>query len=104
MPDTRPLPEVATELWELVVAYFKQETVTPLKQLGRYVAFGTAGALLLGVGVVFLSMSGLRALQTETGDTFTGDWSWLPYLIVTSALLVGAGVTWLARGRRKARA
>lgn len=103
MPDTRPLPEVATELWELVVAYAKQETVTPLKQLGRYVAFGTVGAFLLGAGVVFVSMSGLRALQTETGSTFTGNWSWLPYLIVTSALLVGAGLTWLARGRRKAR-
>ncbi|HEX4775762.1 MAG TPA: phage holin family protein [Acidimicrobiia bacterium] len=103
MPESRPLPEVATELWELVVAYVKQETVTPLKQLGRYVAFGTAGALLLGAGVVFCAMSALRALQTETGDTFTGNWTWLPYLIVTSALLVGAGLSWLARGRRKAR-
>jgi ABC-type Mn2+/Zn2+ transport system permease subunit len=101
MPEGKPLPQVASELWELVVAYFKQETVEPFKQLGRYVAFGLVGALLLGFGVVLLSVSGLRALQTETGDTFAGDWSWVPYLIVTAALLVGAGITWMARGRRR---
>lgn len=101
MPEGKPLPQVASELWELVVAYFKQETLDPLKQLGRYVAFGVIGAFLLGSGVVYVSMSGLRALQTETGDTFAGDWTWVPYLIVTAALLVGAGITWMARGRRR---
>ena len=40
---------------------------------------------------MFLGLSGLRALQDETGDTFTGDWSWVPYLIMFVALLVGAG-------------
>ena len=35
-------------------------------------------------------MSGLRALQDETGDTFTGDWSWVPYLIMFVVLLFGA--------------
>jgi len=42
--QTAPLPQVVRELWELVVAYFKQETVIPLKQLGRYIAFGLLGA------------------------------------------------------------
>jgi hypothetical protein len=101
MPDGKPLPQVAAELWELVLAYFKQETLDPFKQLGRYVAFGIVGSFLLGAGVVYLAMSGLRALQTETGDTFAGDWTWVPYLIVTAALLVGAGITWMARGRRR---
>ncbi|HEX7521142.1 MAG TPA: hypothetical protein VF441_03685, partial [Acidimicrobiia bacterium] len=73
-PPIPPLPQMVAELWELVVAYFKQETVVPLQKLGRYLGLGVAGSLLLGLGVVFLGMSGLRALQTETGDTFTGDW------------------------------
>jgi hypothetical protein len=77
MPEGRPLPQVASELWELVVAYFKQETLDPLKQLGRFVGFGIVGAFLLGCGVILLSVSALRALQTETGDTFAGDWSWV---------------------------
>lgn len=101
--QTAPLPQVVRELWELIVAYFKQETVVPLKQLGRYIAFGLLGALLLGFGVVLLAMSGLRALQEETGTTFTGNWSWAPYGILVVALLLGGAVTWKARGVRRDR-
>src|SRR5262245_16124280 len=102
-PRTKPLPELVTELRELVIAYVKQETLEPLRSLGRWVGFGVAGSLLLGFGVVFLAMSALRALQEETGDTFTGDWSWVPYLIVIVALALGGALVWLARGARKAR-
>ena len=98
----KPLPELITELRELVVAYVKQETVEPLKSLGRWVGFGVAGSLLLGFGVVFLAMSALRALQEETGDTFTGDWSWVPYLIVIVALGLGGALVWVLRAARQA--
>lgn len=80
--DAKSIPEVATELWELGTAYAKQETIDPLKGLGRFVSFGVGGAVALGIGFVLLLLSGLRALQTETGSTFTGNLSWLPYLIV----------------------
>ena len=81
------------ELRELVVAYAKQETVEPVKRLGRFLAYGTAGAALAGIGVVLLSLAGLRALQTETGGTFDGNWSWVPYGL---ALLASGTVTALA--------
>ena len=100
-----PLPQLVTELWDLIVAYFKQETVVPLQQLGRWIAFGIVGALLLGVGVLLLAMAGLRALQEETGTTFTGNLSWIPYMILFVALIAGGAITWKARGvrhRRKA--
>jgi hypothetical protein len=97
-----PLPQLVTELRDLVVTYFKQQTLVPLQRLGRYIGFGILGSLLLGFGVVFLALSGLRALQTETGDTFTGDWSWVPYLITFVALLFGAALVWLGRTARRA--
>jgi hypothetical protein len=96
-----PLPQLVTELRDLVVGYLKQQTLVPLQQLGRYIGFGLAGSLLLGFGVVFLAMSGLRALQEETGDTFTGDWSWVPYVIMIFALGLGGALVWLARGARR---
>jgi hypothetical protein len=103
--DTRnpPLPQLVTELWELIVAYFKQETVVPLKQLGRWIAFGILGALLLGAGVLLLAMAGLRAMQEETGSAFTGNLSWIPYMIMFVALVVGGAITWKARGVRRRR-
>jgi len=72
---------------QLVVDYAKQETLGPLKGLGRFLAFGVAGSIALAVGLVLLLLAALRALQTETGSTFGGHLSWLPYLI-TAALAV----------------
>jgi lysylphosphatidylglycerol synthetase-like protein (DUF2156 family) len=89
------------ELRELVVKYAKQETVEPLKGLARYVAYGIAGALLLGTGVAFLAIGALRALQEETHPHLTGNWSWVPYAIVVFGSFVLAGLAWLARGKRK---
>jgi hypothetical protein len=76
------MPEVANELWGLTKDYARQETIDPLKGVGRYLAYGAAGALLGSLGVILLMLSLLRALQTETGDTFDGNWSWAPYMIV----------------------
>ena len=98
----KPPQQTLAELRDLVVAYFKEQTLVPLQKLGRYIGFGILGSLLLGFGVVFLAMSGLRALQEETGDTFAGDWSWVPYLIMFVALLFGAALVWLARTARRA--
>jgi hypothetical protein len=100
-PKSAPLPQLLIELRDMIVEYVKQETLIPLRQLGRYVGFGIAGSLLLGLGVVLLAVGGLRALQTETGTTFTGDWSWAPYAITVVGLLIGGTLTWKLRGSRK---
>jgi putative superfamily III holin-X len=100
MPDTqsKSVPEIASELFELTKSYARQETVDPLKGVGRYLALGVGGAFALGIGVILLMLAGLRALQTETGSTFTGNWSWLPYLIV---LVVATALIALAISRIK---
>lgn len=104
MPDRRQddksLPNLATELWDLVRAYAKQQTIEPIKGLARYAAFGIAGSLLLGTGVVLLVLAVLRVLQEETGSALDGNLSFAPYLLT---LLVCAGVIGaaLAAIRRK---
>lgn len=87
-PQNKSVPEVIGELKELTITYAKQETIDPLRNVGRFVGFGIGGSFVLGVGLCLLGLAGLRALQTETGDTFEGDWSWAPYLI-TTVVLVG---------------
>src|SRR5437763_270285 len=89
------------ELRELVVAYAKQETIEPFKGLGRQLAFGLAGSMALGIGAIFGAIAILRALQTETGDTFNGRASWAPDLITVVALgLGGIGAVTAATRRR----
>ena len=96
-PSRPSLPQLVIELKDLVVAYLRQETLVPIKQLGRYLAFGIAGSLLMGTGVILMSLGLLRLLQTQTGDTFHGDWSWVPYIIVFAALVIGAALVWTFR-------
>ena len=84
----KPLPTLISELWELTVTYLKQETVEPIKGLGRYIALGVAGSVFVSLGLVLLVLAGLRALQEETGDTFQGDWTWAPYFITLIGCLV----------------
>lgn len=79
---TKSAPELITELKTLVVEYAKQETVDPLRSLGRYLGFGVAGSFLLAIGGLFVSIGLLRLLQTETGGAFDGGWSFVPYLLV----------------------
>lgn len=100
MPEEeKSIPQVLGELKELTVTYAKQETIDPLKGLGRFVGFGVGGSFLLGIGVCLLALSGLRALQTETGSTFTGNLSWIPYLMATALLLILASFSVLAISR-----
>jgi predicted cobalt transporter CbtA len=94
-PDDKSLPNLAGELWDLVRAYAKQETIEPAKGLGRFVAFGVAGSLLLGIGTVLLVLAVLRVLQDETGTIFDGNWSWAPYLLtlVICVAVIGAALS-----------
>jgi hypothetical protein len=80
------------EFVDLVIAYAKQETLGPLRGLGRFLGAGVGGAVALALGVPLLLLALLRALQTETGSTFQGNLSWLPYLITAAAALAVAAL------------
>ena len=87
--SVKNVPDTLQDLKGLLISYAKQETVDPLKNLGRYLGFGLAGMALITLGTFFLAMSLLRFLQTMIGGVFDGFWSWVPYVIVM-VLLAGA--------------
>ena len=93
----KSLPAEAQDLFQLVVGYAKQETLDPIRNLGRFLGFGLAGALVGSLGAVLLLLGGLRLLQTETGSAFDGRRTWIPYVLV----LVVSGA--IAGGAQKAR-
>jgi hypothetical protein len=99
----KSLPAEAQELFQLVVGYAKQETLDPVRNLGRYIGFGMAGALLGSLGAVLLLLGGLRLLQTETGDTFDGNWTFVPYVVVlaVSGAIAAGAMKARSRGQRR---
>ena len=102
--DKNPLT-IVSELKDLIVAYVKQETIEPLKGLARFVAFGIGGTVLWSIGLLSWVLALLRALQTETGSTFTGNLTWAPYLITVVGCVLVAVLAARAIGgaKRKAR-
>jgi len=86
--ETKSLTQVLGELKDLTVTYARQETVDPVRGLGRFVAYGVGGSFVLGVGLCLLGLAALRALQTETDGAFDGFWSWVPYLITAVVLVI----------------
>ena len=82
------------EIKDLIVRYVKEETIQPLKDLGRFVAFGTLGSLFVGFGLTFILIGVLRFLQDQF-KVLDGSLSWIPYLIVVvAAALVIALTLW----------
>ena len=95
--DTTPDADKSTqtlvnELAGMVIAYVKQETVDPLKALGRFVAFGVIGSILIAAGGATLTLAAVRAAQAETGQHLTGSLTWVPYVAGILVAAIGAGV------------
>jgi hypothetical protein len=98
----KSIATIVSELWSMTIAYAKQEIKDPLTGLVSYVAWGVVTMLLVGLGSILLAIGALRALQTETGSTFTGSLSWAPYGIVLAGAVVvlGAVGALIMRGKK----
>ena len=90
----------ANDLRDLLVEYAKQETLGPLQRLAKWAGLGLAGVVFISLGMLFFAVAGVRVLQTETGSTFTGNWSWAPYAIVFLGVLIVIGITVAVMGRK----
>jgi len=75
------------ELRDLAVRYVKEETIKPLKDLGRFMLWGVVGSVFVGFGAVLLLLGSLRYLQWQF-PVLDGSLSWLPYVIVAVMALV----------------
>ena len=91
----------ARELVDLVIAYAKQETLEPLKGLGKNALLGLGGALSLGIGGMFCSIGALRAMQSETDFFERHNLSWLPYFLTVIILVVLSVIGWVGPGPGK---
>lgn len=87
-------------------AYAKHETLSPLTGFFRAILVGVVGSVLVATGFGFLVVGLLRLLQDETGTTFQGHLSWLPYLLtlVAASILVGISVPMVVRAGEAKRA
>ncbi len=86
------LRHAGDDAFQLTVDYLKQETIAPLRGLGRFLYMGIAGSFCLAFGILLILLGVLRLLQTETGTALTGDWSWVPYAAVAVLGLAVIGV------------
>lgn len=80
------------EIRALAIKYIKEETVQPIKELGRFVAYGTIGSIFVGFGTTLLLLGALRFLQ-EQFKVLDGSLSWLPYFIVVALAGSVIGIT-----------
>ncbi len=97
------LRHAGDDAFQLTVDYLKQETVEPLRGLGRFLYMGIAGSFFLAGGLLLILIGVLRLLQTETGTALTGDWSWVPYaaVVVLGVLVIGVAAWRITAGPGK---
>jgi hypothetical protein len=94
-------PSEINETVDLLKRYVVQETLDPLKRIGRILGYGLGGALALTIGLILLVVAVLRLLQEETGTAFAGTWSFAPYLVAAALVIVLIGLAAFAAVRRR---
>lgn len=93
------LRDEGNEAFRLIVDYVKQETLDPVKGLGRYLIFGVVGSIALSIGLAIVAVGLLRLLQDGTAGAFSGNLSWIPYLICAVVVVGVAAIAVLAINR-----
>ncbi len=93
------------DLASTAVAYAKQETVAPLKGLGRYVGWALISTVFLSTGLMLAGLGALRGIQALTGadDAKRGGLdntlSWVPYVAAFGVCLLLIGLVVFAAMR-----
>ena len=65
--------------------YAKQETLGPLKGVGRYLRYGVLGGVAMALALLFSTLGMLRGFQQVSW--FDGNWSIVPYFLTLLAVV-----------------
>jgi len=87
---TSELPEMVTEFIELAKQYIREQILDPAKGLGKLAGFSFAGAIVLALAVIFLSVAGARLIIEVLPAGVL--WSGLGYVLASIALLLLTGL------------
>ncbi len=101
---TEDLGTLVREIGTMLVDYVKQETLDPIKGLGRFLLVGLVAMVVTGIGVILVVLGGVRLLQDEAGAAFDGHLKFLPYLfaLIVCAAVAGGAVKAISGSGRKA--
>jgi uncharacterized membrane protein len=77
-----------SDVVESVKQYARQETIEPLRGALRWLAFGIAGALAIGLGLVLVVLGVLRLSQDFLSSQLNGAWTFVHYVIAAVFSLV----------------
>ena len=90
MAKPTELPELVGEFVDLSKDYLRQETLEPAKELGRYAGFSIGAGFAFALGMLFLSIAGMRWIIELLPDG--PNWSGLGYVLAAVALALIAGI------------
>lgn len=87
--DPKSPAQILQELWELIRAYAKQETIDPLRNLGRFLGWGLLGSASISLGVFLIGLGLLRLMQRSQ---WLQEHSYVSYVLIILYLIVVAGL------------
>ena len=88
MAEIQDIPRLVREFVDLARDYLLQETVEPAKKLGYFAAMSLGAGALWSLGLLLVSVAGLRARVGVLGDGLY--WEALGYVIYAVGLAVFA--------------
>ena len=90
MAKPTELPELVGEFVDLSKEYLRQETLEPAKELGRYAGFSVGAGVAFAIGMLFLSIAGMRGIIALLPEG--PNWSALGYLLAAVVLVLIGGI------------
>ena len=99
------LRHAGDDAFQLTVDYVKQETVEPLRGLGRFLYMGIAGSFFLAVRHPVDPARRPAPAADRDGHGPDRDWSWVPYaaVFVLGLAVIGVAVWRITAGPGQAK-